>query len=62
MTRAQRRRDHLAEELSTTLDHAELARIGSELAAAQAELDRIEQQWLELAEEQSNVSIGTVSG
>ncbi len=54
MTRAQRRRDHLAEELSTTLDHAELARIGSELAAAQAELDRIEQQWLELAEEQSN--------
>ena len=54
MTRAQRRRDHLAEELSTTLDHAELARIGSELAAAQAELDRIEQRWLELAEEQSN--------
>ena len=40
MTRAQRRRDHLAEELSTTLDHAELARIGSELAAAQAELDQ----------------------
>ena len=54
MTRAQRKRDHLAQELSTTLDHAELARIGSELAAAQAELDQIEHRWLELAEEHSN--------
>ena len=54
MTRAQRRRDLLTEQLSTTLDHAELARVGSELAAAQADLDRIEHLWLELAEEQSN--------
>jgi len=54
MTRAQRRRDHLADELSAASDHAALARIGSQLAAAQAELDRIEERWLELAEQQSS--------
>ena len=54
MTRAQRRRDNLADELSAVSDHAELGRIGSELAAAQAELDRIEEHWLQLAEQQSS--------
>jgi ATP-binding cassette subfamily F protein uup len=54
MTRAQRRRDRLADELSAASDHAELARIGSALAAAQAELDHIEERWLQLAEQQSS--------
>ena len=52
MARAQLRRDRLTEELSTTVDHTELARIGSELAVAQADLDVVEQRWLELVEQQ----------
>jgi hypothetical protein len=50
--RVQRRRDQLTEQLASASDHIELARIGSELADAQAELDRIEHRWLELAEQQ----------
>jgi ATP-binding cassette subfamily F protein uup len=52
MARAQLRRDRLTAELSTTVDHTELARIGSELAVAQADLDDVEQRWLELVEQQ----------
>jgi hypothetical protein len=55
MARAQLRRDRLAEELSTTTDHTELARIGSELAAAQAALDVVEEQWLDLVEQQTSI-------
>jgi hypothetical protein len=54
MGRVQLRRDRLAKALSTALDHTELARIGSELAVAQAELDHIEERWLELVEQQSS--------
>ena len=50
MARAERRRDRLAEELASLTDHAELARVGAELAAAQAELDALEERWLELAD------------
>ena len=52
MARAQVRRDRLADELANAVDHTELARIGSELAAAQAELDVVEERWLELVEQQ----------
>ena len=52
MARAQVRRDRLADELSNAVEHTELARIGSELAAAQAALDAVEERWLELVEQQ----------
>jgi ATP-binding cassette subfamily F protein uup len=51
MARAQLRRDRLADALSTAVDHTELARIGSELAVAQAELHDIEERWLDLVEQ-----------
>jgi hypothetical protein len=51
MARAQLRRDRLTDSLSTTVDHTELARIGSELAVAQAALDDIEERWLDLVEQ-----------
>ena len=46
-----RRRDALAEELAVASDHLELARVGTALSAAQAELEAAEEQWLRLAEE-----------
>jgi ABC transport system ATP-binding/permease protein len=50
MTRAQALVDRLTERLAGTTDHAELSELGSELATAQAELDALEERWLELAE------------
>jgi ABC transport system ATP-binding/permease protein len=44
------RRDRLAEQLAGLQDHGELVRIGAELTAVQAELDQLEETWLELAE------------
>jgi ATP-binding cassette subfamily F protein uup len=48
--RRQRRRDQLSEALGSAADHVEMARLGSELAEAQADLDAAEEHWLELAE------------
>ncbi|MEL6890661.1 MAG: ABC-F family ATP-binding cassette domain-containing protein [Actinomycetota bacterium] len=50
MVKAQRRVDRLTEQLSIVTDHAELASLGDALAVAQADLDRLEGDWLELAE------------
>lgn len=50
MTKVQRRIDRLQTDLDATTDHAELARIGGELASAQAELSDLEDRWLELSE------------
>lgn len=50
MAKVQRRRDTLAGTLASATDHDELARIGSELAEVQTELDTLEERWLELAE------------
>ncbi len=50
MVKAQKRVDQLAEQLAGLTDHAELHSLGSDLAAAQAELDGLESRWLELAE------------
>jgi ABC transport system ATP-binding/permease protein len=44
------RRDRLTEQLAGLQDHGELVRIGAELTAVQAELDQLEETWLELAE------------
>jgi ATP-binding cassette subfamily F protein uup len=52
MAKAERRCDQLTAELAATTEHTELARLGAELAAAQAELDALEHTWLELAEQQ----------
>ncbi|MDA8295586.1 MAG: ABC-F family ATP-binding cassette domain-containing protein [Actinomycetota bacterium] len=46
-----RRRDALVAELAGASDHLELARIGTALSHAQAELDDAEERWLRLAEE-----------
>ena len=51
MARLARDRDRLVEAMAATADHQELARIGSDLADAQARLDEAEEQWLNLAEE-----------
>jgi ATP-binding cassette subfamily F protein uup len=53
IAKVQRRIDRLHEQLVATTDHAELATVGSELVAAQRELDQHEERWLELAEQQS---------
>jgi ATP-binding cassette subfamily F protein uup len=53
MARAQRRVDRLNEQLVATTDHQQLAELGAELAAGQAELAELEERWLELAEQQS---------
>ena len=53
MSKAQRNVDRLHEQLATITDHAELARVGTDLAAAQSELNTLEERWLELAEQQS---------
>ncbi len=52
MAKAQRQVDRLHTELTAAADHGQLARIGAELAAAQAELTQLEERWLELAEQQ----------
>jgi ATP-binding cassette subfamily F protein uup len=53
IVKAERARDRLVAALAAATDHADLARIGAELTAAQAGLDALEEQWLELAEQQS---------
>ena len=53
MARAQREVDRLNGLLVATTDHEQLAGLGAELAAAQAELAELEESWLELAEQQS---------
>jgi ABC transport system ATP-binding/permease protein len=54
MAKAQKRVDQLTAELATidhaAVDHTELSALGTELAAAQADLDDLESRWLELAE------------
>jgi ATP-binding cassette subfamily F protein uup len=52
MAKLQRQVDNLHAALAATTDHAELARIGADLAAAQAELATHEDHWLQLAEQQ----------
>jgi ATP-binding cassette subfamily F protein uup len=51
MARLQRQRDALVETMAGATEHADLARVGSELAEAQASLDEAEQRWLTLAME-----------
>ena len=51
MARLQRQRDELVEAMASTIDHVELSRVGSALAAAQSSLDEAEHRWLILAEE-----------
>mgnify|MGYP001553437819 FL=1 len=53
MVKAQKRVDQLTERLASATDHTELHALGSDLAAAQADLDTLESRWLELAELQS---------
>ncbi len=57
MVKAQKRVDQLTERLASidhsTVDHTEFTAVGTELAAAQAELDALESRWLELAELQT---------
>jgi ABC transport system ATP-binding/permease protein len=51
LARLTRERDRLAEAFETTGDHRDLARLGAELATAQADLVDAEERWLALAEE-----------
>ena len=52
MKRSERQVDKLTEELADAgADHGEMARLGQELAAIQAELATAEEQWLELSAE-----------
>jgi ATP-binding cassette subfamily F protein uup len=51
MARLEKRRDELAAAFSNTVEHEELARIGSELAEVHTKLAEAENQWLLLAEE-----------
>jgi ATPase subunit of ABC transporter with duplicated ATPase domains len=51
--KAERARDRLVVALAAATDHGDLARIGAELAAAQTALAELEEQWLQLAEQQS---------
>jgi ATP-binding cassette subfamily F protein uup len=53
MTKAQAMVDRLTEQLTGTTDHATLSALGAQLADAQAELDALEERWLELAELQT---------
>jgi ATP-binding cassette subfamily F protein uup len=54
MGKLQRQVDRLHEQLLATSDHTAMATLGAELAAAQAELAAIEENWLELAEQQTS--------
>ena len=49
--KAQRVVDRLRDELAASADHIQLAAVGTRLADAQHELTRLEQRWLELAED-----------
>jgi ATP-binding cassette subfamily F protein uup len=51
LARLQRRRDQLGESLTSSGDHVELGRLGTELAAVQSALGEVEERWLALAEE-----------
>jgi ABC transport system ATP-binding/permease protein len=51
MTKVQRRRDQLVDELQITTDHRALSALGAELADVQTALDVLEGRWLELADE-----------
>jgi predicted nucleic acid-binding Zn-ribbon protein len=51
MAAASRQRDTLLADLGAATDHRELTRLGDELTAAQARLDRAEEAWLTLADE-----------
>jgi ATP-binding cassette subfamily F protein uup len=51
LSRLTRDRDRLGEAFEASADHRDLARIGAELAAAQAQLDDAEERWLTLATE-----------
>ena len=53
LARAGKRRDSLTVELGSVAptDYTALTRIGEQIAEAQAEIDRWEETWLELAEE-----------
>jgi ATP-binding cassette subfamily F protein uup len=51
MARLQRQHRRITEALTATADHEELHRLGAELSATQAELDRVEDRWLTLAEQ-----------
>ncbi|MEO6651661.1 MAG: ABC-F family ATP-binding cassette domain-containing protein [Ilumatobacteraceae bacterium] len=53
MAKVQRSVDRLNEQLVATTDHTELADLGAQLAQVQSELSRLEERWLELADEQS---------
>lgn len=50
MAKAQARVDRLTERLAATTEHGELVTLGTELAAAHAELDALESRWLTLAD------------
>ena len=52
MVKAQKRVEQLTAKLTSVADHAALTALGSDLAAAQAELDDLESRWLGLAEQQ----------
>jgi ABC transport system ATP-binding/permease protein len=54
IAKAEQVRDRLVDALSGTTEHGDLARIGEELATAQADLAGLEEQWLTLAEQQSD--------
>jgi ATP-binding cassette subfamily F protein uup len=54
MVKAQKRVDQLTEQLASATDHTELTSLGTDLAAAQEQLDELESRWLELAELQSS--------
>jgi ATP-binding cassette subfamily F protein uup len=57
MAQATERRDQVAAALSTTTDHRELARLGEQLASAQADVDAAEEQWLTIAAEAEAVGL-----
>lgn len=50
MAKAQARVDRLTERLAATTEHGELVTLGTELAAAHADLDALESRWLTLAD------------
>ena len=52
-------RDTIAARLTTTTDHQELARLGHDLADAQAAVDAAEEAWLELAAEAEGQGLAT---
>jgi ATP-binding cassette subfamily F protein uup len=57
MAEATGRRDQVGAALTTATDHRELARLGEQLAQAQADLDAAEEQWLTLAAEAESLGL-----